>query len=539
MKRIWIVLLALCLLLSALPVTAAAEELETREFEGKTYINVTSKAVLDSLVAKMIANREEKLDVYCYHDTRDWPEEYGKDIRNFLPFRTQAIYDYHTYTVGSLGLDTYRKYIGNDVFTEEAYGTIDIRYLDTKEETAKADAIIDGVLAQISSYEIYDKLKYIADYVCASTEYGSIKIDGGYDMINGAWDVLSGVRTNTVCTSYAVTFQRFMERAQIPALMLTNDNHIWNMVQIGDLWYGIDCTSDMGDCIDRSYFLMGSESLARYPAGKLDPVGTFARSYPVAQKNYVKEPVPTSSTVSSEEPTSSAPASSAPVSSAPVPSTPVSSAPESSEPESSAPAEEIEIALQDTTLVKADQFQKAADQKVSLKLEGEAYRWVFEGEDLAQGAPDGEFDAAIFHENDMTNEEIARIQTAAKTDRILSFKFAHHGKLPAKATVTLRVDESFAGKTVELYSLDDADTPVWEATATVSADAMLTFSTDHCSLWYLAQKEEPADPMAPADPVEPAEPAPSNGWIWAVVGGALVLVAGIVILFLVKKKRRK
>ncbi|MBQ8752250.1 MAG: hypothetical protein IJZ13_04005, partial [Clostridia bacterium] len=169
------------------------------------------------------------------------------------------------------------------------FGTIDVQYLDDKAELEKADAIIDGILQKIASYELYDKLLYIADYICNATQYGSQELPGGgYDAINGAYDVLTGVRTNTVCTSYALTFQRFMERADIDSYLLSNNYHVWNLVLVDGLWYGIDCTSDAGNKIDRSSFLMGSQSMARYPTDQLDPVSVFAKEHKISKTDYQK-----------------------------------------------------------------------------------------------------------------------------------------------------------------------------------------------------------------------------------------------------------
>lgn len=545
MKRLLAVLLALCVLCSGLVFTVSAEDapLQTVEFEGKTYINVTSKAVLDSLVADLVARREYSLDIYYYPDQRDWSDEYARRLYDITGLFEQT---YYTYTVASSAINSRQIYLGDGVFTEEAYGTIDIRYVDTKEETAKAISIIDGVLAQISSLSLVEKMRYVADYVCKCTEYGSIIIDGGYDIVNGACDVLTGVRTNTVCTSYALTFQLFMDRAGIPCTMICNDNHIWNMVKVGDLWYGIDCTSDIGDGIQPEAFLMGMPNLSHLNTGRFMPLDAFSRTRPISPTNYSAV---SSSTSSQEESSSSSRPtdSDTPVSSSPA-SQPVSSTASSEETtaseDESTQTEEVTADLTETTAVKGDLFRDAAEKKADLKLVGDTYQWLFAADDLS-GATVGEaFDAAILVGDALAKEQVALIEQAADGAKVYPFAFAHHGALPSKATVSLQVDASFAGEKVDVFSLDDSNTPVLESTVTVSSDATLTFATTHCSLWYItshvdAEISEDGNVSADTDTGTTGASPASFPWMWVILGGVLLIaVAGVAVFLLCKKKQR-
>ena len=519
MKKWVAVILTVFVLLSTFSLCGSATDaLETIEFEGKTYINVNKKEVLDSLIYEMIDKRETHLDVYCYHDQRDWEDAYPRDVSNFIGFGRECIFDYLTYTVGSVGLYTYPKYTDTG-FTKEAYGTIEIRYLDTKEETAKADVIIDGVLKDIASYDLVKKLRFIADYVCKSTEYGSIKIDGGYDMINGAWDVLSGVRTNTVCTSYAVTFQRFMDRAGIPCYMTSNNNHIWNMVEIDGLWYGIDFTSDAGDAIYDNAFLMGSDSLKRYPAGKLDPVGTFGKDHPISKEDYGKAVVTTKPATTTRRPTTTKPKATQTTGVTTVNTTTAETTTNTTT-TTFAMLEMVETLAGDTT-VDASVFQSAATLDVPLTLEADTYSWTFSADALASYAETVAFDAAIVTGGAVSESDRQAIENATDAETVFPFSFAHHGQLPAKATVQIKVNDAFAGKMVDVYSLNEQNQPVLETTVTVSNDAVLTFDTIHCSVWYAVEHTD----KAPSLPIV----------LWIGIAAFVIAVAVIIVIVWRKK----
>ena len=74
---------------------------------------------------------------------------------------------------------------------------------------------------------------------------------------------------STVCSGYALLFQRFMERLDIPCKYYTGyirgGAHAWNIVYLDGLWYHIDCTwADQSWGISYSYFLIGTDRMG-YP----------------------------------------------------------------------------------------------------------------------------------------------------------------------------------------------------------------------------------------------------------------------------------
>lgn len=123
-----------------------------------------------------------------------------------------------------------------------------------------------------------------------------------------------------------------------------------------------------------------------------------------------------------------------------------------------------------------------------------------------------------------------QLEQAAGTTEIYPFAFAYHGKLPAKAEISLRVAELYAGKTVYVYYLNEENQPVQAAMETVTEDARLTFSTDHCSLWFISEQAVAA--------ANSAEGLPVWAWVLIGVGAALLLAAGGVAVWLVLKKRQ-
>lgn len=210
---------------------------------------------------------------------------------NFTHYDTKTQFDdfkdYNTNTVcvTPMMMDS----LTEDGSVQEHWGTIDLTFNDTKEELAKADVEIRQILSAVSSKSQAEQIRYAAEYICKKAQYGSQELPGGgYDSINGVYDVLNEVRTNTVCTSYAVTMMRFLDLMGLENVLLSNYQtvHVWNMVELDGQWYGIDCTFE--DSNPGSYVLMGQDMLKSYDSSNFPTVATFAKTHKIAAKAYGK-----------------------------------------------------------------------------------------------------------------------------------------------------------------------------------------------------------------------------------------------------------
>ena len=148
---------------------------------------------------------------------------------NFTHYDTKTQFDdfkdYNTNTVcvTPMMMDS----LTEDGSVQEHWGTIDLTFNDTKEELAKADVEIRQILSAVSSKSQAEQIRYAAEYICKKAQYGSQELPGGgYDSINGVYDVLNEVRTNTVCTSYAVTMMRFLDLMGLENVLRSEERRV-------------------------------------------------------------------------------------------------------------------------------------------------------------------------------------------------------------------------------------------------------------------------------------------------------------------------
>lgn len=528
MKR-RIVLLCAVMLLVPFARPGSAEELTTRTKDGITYTCVNSKAAYYETVRRAIDHHEEQVYVYYESDKREWDDSYSNDGTNFTHYNTQTQFDdFSDYNADSVCVTiTSMNTVGEGGSSQECWGTIDVTYIDTKDELAKADKEIRSILSGISSKNTADQLRWAADYVCQKAQYGSQELPGGgYDRINGVFDVLSGIRTNTVCTSYALTMMRFMDIMEVNNVLLSNPEtvHVWNMVELDGKWYGIDCTFEDGT--PGSYVLMGYDRLKQYDSANYSPVETFAKNHNIASTGYkavAEEPVatkrPTSpqATGTAKTETDMTKPDAGTTTSAVAPTSGTSVVPS-----------ERRVDIAADSRIKPEIFAQAAEDGVDLVLEGDGYRWLFTEEALRGVRSSQDFDAAIRCGEKLDPAQRGKIEQAAGQEDIYPFAFSHHGELPAAAEIRIRVADQYAGKQVYVYYLDEDNQPQQAAVATVTEDAFLTFSTDHCSLWFVSEQM-----------VVPQTQSGSPVWIWILCGvGAAAVLAGAAVVMIILLKRR-
>ncbi len=118
-------------------------------------------------------------------------------------------------------------------------------YSMTAEERAEADGYINSVLDYVVStlpigIDDYEKALYLHDYVCLNYEYdNSLSSANVYDVL------LSG---KAICTGYTLLYDELLARVGIESRAVVSPqnslNHMWNQVLLYGEWYHIDTTWD-------------------------------------------------------------------------------------------------------------------------------------------------------------------------------------------------------------------------------------------------------------------------------------------------------
>lgn len=140
--------------------------------------------------------------------------------------------------------------------------TITYNYLSTVEEEVFTEAAVAMLVPYFNTGSTYDKVLQVHDYICGDVNYSYETAQGvaGFDF-RSAYDAINSKMT--VCSGYALFFQKFMDQMGIPCYIAAGKvngvEHAWNIVNIDGQWYHIDCTNDdLGNGVARDFFLRGS-----------------------------------------------------------------------------------------------------------------------------------------------------------------------------------------------------------------------------------------------------------------------------------------
>ncbi len=89
-----------------------------------------------------------------------------------------------------------------------------------------------------------EKVKYIHDYICLSTDYDSESYHAGNigGLLQTAYSAI--VEYKTVCAGYSKAFAYYMQQLKIPCSCIYGNGHEWNIIKIDGNCFQIDVTWD-------------------------------------------------------------------------------------------------------------------------------------------------------------------------------------------------------------------------------------------------------------------------------------------------------
>lgn len=141
-----------------------------------------------------------------------------------------------------------------------------ITFYTTAEQEEILASKVEEILAALAleGKSDYEKLCSIYDYVTANVSYDSEHLyDASYKLKHTAYAALCN--GTAVCQGYALAIYRLCLESGIDCRLVpgisNGQNHGWNILQLGDLYYHVDATWDAGKS-EYVYFLKGSETLS-------------------------------------------------------------------------------------------------------------------------------------------------------------------------------------------------------------------------------------------------------------------------------------
>ena len=169
--------------------------------------------------------------------------------------------------------------------------TFTFTYFTTKQQEQAVTTAVKSLMSSLNltGKSEYEKIYAIYEWICGHVVYDYPHLnDTSYLLQYSAYGAL--IDRTCVCQGYAVLLYRMALMAGLDARLVTSDEHAWNIVNIGGLWYHVDSTWDAGyDPANWGYFLVVN------PTDKdhiLDSEGeSVVSQYPMAPFDYANPPI--------------------------------------------------------------------------------------------------------------------------------------------------------------------------------------------------------------------------------------------------------
>ncbi len=170
------------------------------------------------------------------------------------------------------------------------YYNYSFEYYTTAAQEQQMNTAVANVLKQLnlSGKSDYQKVRAIYDYICDNVvyDYANLYVDSYKLKYTGYAALLNGT---AVCQGYTLLFYRLalesgVDSRAIPSIL--SENHIWNIVELGGLYYNLDSTWDAGMNPNYDYFLRCDANFYGHTRDAEYRTSAFYAEYPMSPVDY-------------------------------------------------------------------------------------------------------------------------------------------------------------------------------------------------------------------------------------------------------------
>lgn len=221
---------------------------------------VDKKDKIKNIFYTILNSGDDEFSFYC-------DEEYKsctKDIKNFFNDKNilaninNFVHPFNSFKNIKLTVTNYGKI------------TINVNHIYTKEQIDFINTEIDKFITDNinDSMDIKEKIKVFHDYVVNNTKFDTEIENSSNKLESNSYTAYGLLKDHlAICGGYADTIAIYLNKLGIKNYRVATDEHVWNLVNIDDLWLHLDSTwddpvtSDGSDMLMYDYFLIDTNSL--------------------------------------------------------------------------------------------------------------------------------------------------------------------------------------------------------------------------------------------------------------------------------------
>ena len=254
---------------------------------------------LDEVVGRLrdsLKNRSKEINI-SFSLQNDYMDDISPFVRELMEFAMEETGepdegDYIRYQLGG-----YTFSYGHEAVRGGYRYSVSIQpvYYSTQNQERQTAEKVKEILAELSLPENagdFEKILTVHDYLAENVSYDVVHKNNDYHTLKStAYGAL--VLHSATCQGYAVSFYRLLSELGVKCRVIMGEgmdeegaeDHAWNIVEIGGLYYNVDVTwDDRLDCKD--YFLKASDSFEKHRRDDVFLTEDFNSRHPMAKEDY-------------------------------------------------------------------------------------------------------------------------------------------------------------------------------------------------------------------------------------------------------------
>ncbi len=213
-------------------------------------------------------NGADGMDVYNQIRSKLFEETAFPDEGDYLYWHYRALNGY------------YRQYDNYIIYY------IDLLYFTNAAEEAAVDREVTRLLTTGDLKGLYNA----NEYTKAVKVYEYLTNNISYDYTYSRYSTYNAlINKNVVCQGIATAYYRLCRELGMSVRVIPSEDHGWNIVKIGNLYYNVDATYDLDTNSHKEFFLKGSSNqIFAYYHKRIDEYNTssFHKAYPMSSSDY-------------------------------------------------------------------------------------------------------------------------------------------------------------------------------------------------------------------------------------------------------------
>ena len=219
---------------------------------------------MENIFYNILNNGWEKFVFYCPKDYETCIEDAEK-IANDKPLMSKIagyVSPYNTHSLIKISISSY-----GIIYVEVAkkYSDNEIQEINNKIQEIYA-------LLELDSKPIEEKIKLFHDYVADNTVYDEEFAENKKSIYRSSKASGALIEGHAVCGGYADTLAIFLDYINVPNIIISNQNHAWNLVYYNNEWVHIDPTWNDTEIerYDYEYYMICGKSCSMHPQTETD-----------------------------------------------------------------------------------------------------------------------------------------------------------------------------------------------------------------------------------------------------------------------------